>query len=183
MMLLLVIGCASTTPSSPKPLLLPSMPNDWGYNIDLAETRCEPIVGVYANLGIRQNDNGVRTQDGLWSRVVLMRSLPERMIAESLALYSDTDVNILTAELRGQVSRKIETEVSCHSGWHVIKFERSGNYLGDGVVEKQFLHRAWIRPDRDGNLIARVQRDAVYEVRFTEQNSESSEAWYFFQPL
>lgn len=176
---IVLLGCA--TVPAPEPLIIPTLPNDWGYNIDLAEARCVPIAGEFTNLGIRQNDNGFRSQDGLLSRHVLTRSLPDRMVADSVAIYSDPEALTLIAELRGQVSRKIETEVSCRSGWHVFTYERSGNYVGDGVVEKQFMHSAWIRQDRDGNLVARVLRNAVYEIRFSEQRSESAEEWYFFQ--
>lgn len=176
-----MIGCAGTP--APQPIPMPSMPSDWGYNIDLSKTKCQPIVGVIENLGIRQKENGVRTPNGLLSKDVLMRSLPERMIAESIAIYSDTDPGILTAELRGEISRKIEIEVACQSGWHVFTYERSGNYLGDGVQEIKFMHRAWLRSDRDGNIIARVRRNAVYEIQFAEQTTESSEEWFFFQPL
>ena len=179
----MLLGCAGTVAPKPKPLIFSTLPNDWGSDIDLEQTKCKPIAGVFENLGIRQNDNGFRTDDGLLSRNVLARSLSSSEIAESLVIYSDTESNFLRAELRGQFTITIEIEVSCRSGWHVFTFERSGAYLGDGVVEKRFFHSAWFRQDRDDNLVARVLRNAEYEIQFRETTSESSEEWYFFQPL
>jgi hypothetical protein len=157
------------------------MPYEWGLRIDTSKTRCQPINGDFQNIGVRQAVNGVQTRDGLLSKNVFSRSLPGRQIPESVAIYSDTESNVLTAELRGQVARKIAIEVSCDSGWHEFSFERSGNYLGDNVQEIYFRQRTWLRQDRDGRLVARVLQDAEYEVRFSERSSDFSENWFRFE--
>ena len=175
---LILSACASTPP----PVPIPSMPYEWGLRIDINQAKCKPVSGVFENLGVRHAENGVETLDGLLSKNVLSRNLPTRQNAESVAIYSDTESNVLTAQLRGQVVRKIAIEVSCDSGWHVFTYERTGNYMGDGVEEKRFRHRTWLRQDRDGNLVARVLEDAVYEARFSELTTKRSENWYRFEP-
>ena len=159
------------------------MPNDWAVNIDITEVECRPINREFLNLGIRQSENGFRTQDGLLTRDVLTRSLSSRIIADSVAMVSVTQASVLNAELRGEFNMTIAIEISCRSGWHMFDFRRSGQFLGDGVVEKQYWHRTWFRQDGDGNLIARVVKNAEYEIRFTEINTQSTEEWFFFQPL
>ncbi len=119
--------------------------------------------------------------DGLLSKDVFARSLPERQIPESIAIYSDTENNELVAELRGTVNRKIGIEVSCDQGWHEFSFERAGNYLGNSVQEIFFRQRTWLRQDRDGALVARAFQDAEYEIRFSERSSQSSDEWFRFK--
>jgi len=172
-------GC-STTP--PPPVNVLPVPGDWAPGIDMTEAECQPISGVFDNLGVREAENGVRTTDGLLSRDVLVRSLPGRQIPESVAIYSDTDVNVLDAELQGLVNRKIALEVSCNSGWHVFSFERAGNYLGNNIQEIYFRQRTWLREDRQGRLVVRALQDAEYEIRFSERTSDSSENWFRFEP-
>lgn len=144
---------------------------------------CKPFAGVFQNHGQRYNKREGLNTDGWLAEQVLTRRLPGGVVAQRVAMVSDPGVNLLDAELRASINQKIAIEISCSDGWHTFVFERTGNYVGDGVVEKRFRHAASYRLDEDSNLVAKVQVDAEYEVGFSENKMESSENWFQFAPV
>lgn len=175
-LLTLVAACATTPPEPP---VFPA-PSDWAVDLDTSR-ECAPISGVFDNLGVKQAENGIRTVNGLLSRDVLTRTAHGGGIPDRVAIYSDTEINQLNAELHGGVNRKIGMEVLCQGGWHLFSFERSGNYLGNNVQEIYFRQQTWLRQDRMGRLVARTVQSAEYEIRFSERTTESSENWFRFE--
>lgn len=153
--------------------------NDQGT--ETGET-CKPFAGVFENHGQRYNKREGLNTDGWLAEQVLTRRLPGGVVAQRVAMVSDTGVNLLDAELRGSINQKIAIEISCSDGWHTFVFERTGNYVGDGVVEKRFRHAASYRLDEDGNLVAKVQVDVEYEEDYSKRTMESSENWFQFSP-
>ncbi len=153
-----------------------------GANAEGGE-KCKPFAGVFQNHGQRYNKREGLNTDGWLAEQVLTRRLPGGVVAQRVAMVSDPGVNLLDAELRASINQKIAIEISCSDGWHTFVFERTGNYVGDGVVEKRFRHAASYRLDEDGNLVAKVQVDAEYEVGFSENKMESSENWFQFAPV
>lgn len=170
-------ACATSPP--PKPM--PFIPPDWAAQLDLDNTRCAPVAGQFDNTGEHYLATGAPADDGLLAEDVLARQLPTGRPAEIVILRSDTERNLLDAQIVGQVSRKIAIEVSCDGGWHTFSFERSGTYVGGGVKEKQFRQVSYFREDGRGRLVARVVKNAEFMSDIGSGSSVSSENWYRFE--
>lgn len=149
-------------------------------HLDLSHTQCKPIAGQFSNVGEHRVGGGGKAEDGHLAEDVLARQLPASRPADLVILRSDTEANLLTAEIVGQVRRKIAIEISCDAGWHTFSFERSGTSVGGGLQEKRFRQAAYFRQDSRGRLVARVVMDAQFISDSGSASDARAENWYRF---
>lgn len=177
--LLLFSACSAAPPSETHALI----PQHWVAQIDISKKQCTPIRSEFGNVGERFDESKGVIFDGRLGEYVFSRYLEGGQIAQTVELESDTSTGLLTAHLVGDSSRIVRFQVSCDAGWHVVSFTRSGNYLGEGVVEKQFEQISSFRLDRQARLVARVKMKGEFKSMYLFKSAGQSEGWYRFEPL
>ena len=104
-------------------------------------------------------------------------------LPNSIEISTDSQSGQLSVTLIGDTTRNLRYEIACDSGWYVLGKSRSGQYLGDGVVEKNFEKVSFFRTGDDGELIVRVIIDAQFNSMYIFNSEVEAEGWYRFQPV
>lgn len=109
--------------------------------------------------------------------------LPGGLLPNSVNLVTNSQAGELSVILIGDKKRSLHYEIACHLGWHVLRKSRAGQYLGDGVVEKQFGQITFFRPGDAGELIVRVLVDAEFNSMYLFNSGVHAEEWYRFEQV
>jgi hypothetical protein len=175
----LLVACATT--KSQKNRVDP--PAEWISQFNTEDIQCVDISERFQNSGERYLGNRMVAQDGLLAEMVFSRYLPGGLTSEFVEFDSDVQSGHVKVTLIGESKREMEFEIFCKLGWIMIKSFRSGQYLGDGVVEKNFEKVTFFRTGDDGELIVRVIVDAQFNSMYIFNSEVEAEGWYRFQPV
>lgn len=174
----LVVACA-VTPSDSGSV---QAPDSWLKQFGGQESQCQDFDKTYSNEGERQEGSEKKAHSIYLSELMFNR-LPGGVLPDSVRLIVDARAGQLLVTLRGETSSEAQFEITCELGWHVLKKTRSGQYLGDGVVEKQYGQISFFRKGRDGELIVRVVVDAEFNSMYVFNSSVQEEAWFRFSTI
>jgi len=175
----LLAACATTT-SDQEPI---GPPRGWISQFDGQNSTCADVTGKFANRGEKYAGEHEVIPDGLLGEAVLLVVLPGGVATDAVRINANVSSETMTVTLIGGVERKEDFEISCDRGWLVTKHSRRGQYLGEGVVEKQYDQVTLLRQGKAGELIARVMVDAEFNSSYIFNSDMHVGAWYRFQPV
>jgi hypothetical protein len=167
--LLLTAGCWASQPNDNKQFLV-------------KEQGCLPIDDEYANSGEQLTPPNEHGSQPYMSELMFSR-LPGGRLPESIKLTTSIETNQLSVTMVGKTERKLEYRIGCQSGWHILKRSRTGQYLGDGVVEKQYGQVSMFRTGRNGELVVKIFVDAEFNSMYIFNYSVKKQDLYRFQVL
>lgn len=174
----LLVACATASaPNGPN-----EPPESWLSQFDGKNAQCRDFEQIYSNEGEREKSSDKKAYSVYLSELMFSR-LPGGQLPHSLSLATDSKSGQLSVTLMGDMRRDLQYTVDCRSGWHVLNKTSTGQYLGDGVVEKQYGQVSFFRiGDRD-ELIVRVLVDAEFNSMYVFDSSVHADEWYRFWPV
>ncbi len=158
-------------------------PIEWISQFNTDQGQCVDVDARFFNNGERYLGNGMIAQDGLFAEMVFSQYLPSGLGPEYVEFSSDVQSGQVEVTLVGESTQRMEFEIFCEFGWTVLRSSRNGEYLGAGVVEKQFERVAFFRLGNKGELIVRVLLSASFNSMYVFNSEVESEGWYRFQPV
>jgi hypothetical protein len=173
----LLVGCATT----PDGNSTTQRPESWLTQFDGEDTECVRFDKIYRNDGERQASSEKSEYDVFLSELMFSR-LPEGRLPDSVRLDTKSEPGQLQVTLIGETTRDLQYTANCNLGWYVLKKTRSGQYLGDGVVEKHYGQVSFFRIGKGGELLVRVVVDAQFNSMYVINSNVSTDEWFRFLP-
>ena len=177
--LLFQTACA-TTDSTDEPA---GSPRNWVSQFDQHSGNCRDFSATFANEGEKYAGEAVPAEEAKLAPAVFSMVLPGGVPTESVTLSTNLGSGTLTVTLLGASTRNEEQDLSCAQGWLVTSHSRSGNYAGEGVIEKQFDQTAYFRVGSAGELIVKVVGNAEFNSVYIFNSDVHVKAWYRFRPI
>jgi hypothetical protein len=172
----MLAACATTSENA----TTAQSPLSWLGQFDGQDAHCREFARTYLNEGERAESSEKSAYSVFLSELMFVR-LPEGQLPHTVTLAPEVETGRLSVTLTGDTSRHLEYEVTCQSGWFVLKKARSGQYLGDGVVEKKYDQVSYFRIGEQGELIVRVTVDAEFNSMYIFNSSVGADEWYRFR--
>ena len=144
---------------------------------------CAAIDGVFANAGDRRSGDGRSFQEGLLAEHVISGYLPGAHVIDSVRIRIEPDTGILYVDFIGRVRRSLKIGVWCDAGWLWYSETRSGTWSAEGVQEKQYEKKVFLRQDERGDLVARVLIEAEFQSGPATTSQTSTDNFYRFRRL
>lgn len=176
--LALLAACATTAgPAKHDPI-----PDSWLDQFKGEDSHCLDFSKTYLNEGELPESSEKSAYDVFLSDAMFSR-LPDGQLPETVSLITDSETGRLSVTLMGKTSKHLQYEVICQSGWYLLEKASSGQYLGDGVVEKKSNQISYFRIGDQDELIVRVVVDGEFNSMYVFNSSIEAEEWYRFQPM
>jgi len=174
----MITACATTSETS----VHDQPPVSWIGQFGGEDSHCLDFSITYLNEGERPKSSEKNPYDVFLSDAMFSR-LPDGQLPDTVSLITDSETGRLSVTLIGKTSRRLQYEVICQSGWYMLEQASSGQYLGDGVVEKKSNQISYFRIGDQDELIVRVVVDAEFNSMYIFNSSIEAEEWYRFQPI
>lgn len=174
----LLAACATSTTEN----ISIQPPSSWVSQFEGDDTQCRDFDKIYINLGERQIISKKNAYNIYLSELMFSR-LPGGRLPNLIEISTDSQAAQLSVTLIGDTKRNLLYEIACDSGWHVLRKSRTGQYLGDGVVEKQYGQVSFFRRGNKGELIVRILVDAEFNSMYIFNSGVHAEEWYRFRPV
>ena len=175
--LFLNAACATTSQISNTTAMPPAA---WLGQFSGQDAHCREFARTYLNEGERAESSEKSAYSVFLSELMFAR-LPEGQLPHTVTLAPEVETGRLSVTLTGDTSRHLEYDVTCQSGWFVLKKARSGQYLGDGVVEKKYDQVSYFRIGEQDELVVRVTVGAEFNSLYIFNSSVDADEWYRFQ--
>ena len=175
---LTLLGSCATTSET---ISYEEQPVSWLGQFDRQDSKCRDFARTYLNEGERPASSEKSAYSVFLSELMFAR-LTEGQLPHTVRLVSEVGTGRLSVTLTGDTSKHLEYGVTCQSGWFVLKKASSGQYLGDGVVEKNYDQISFFRVGEQGELIVRVTVAAEFNSMYIFNSSVNVDEWYRFQP-
>jgi len=174
----LLVACATSTTGT----ISVQTPNSWVIQFEGENTQCRDFDKTYINKGERQIISKKDAHNIYLSELMFSR-LPGGRLPSSIEIATDNQSGQLSVTLLGDTTRNLRYEIACDSGWHVLRKSRTGQYLGDGVVEKKYDQISFFRIGDKGELIVRILVDAEFNSMYLFNSGIHADEWYRFRPV
>jgi hypothetical protein len=174
----LLAACATSTTEN----ISVQPPSSWVIQFEGEDTQCHDFDKKYINKGERQIIPKKDAHNFYLSELMFSR-LQGGRLPNSIEIATDIQSGQLSVTLIGDTTRNLRYEIACDSGWHVLRKSRNGQYLGDGVVEKQYDQISFFRIGDKGELIVRVLMDAEFNSMYLFNSGVHADEWYRFRPV
>ena len=176
---LILLSACSTTIARDAPSQPPSI---WTDQFTGEEQQCHVMDRSFVNEGERYAPSEEGPNNAYLSELMFSR-LSEGRIPESVHFVTNVQEGRLLVTFLGTTTRKLDYKVDCQSGWYTLKRSRSGQYLGNGVVEKQYGQVSFFRIGENEELIVRILVDAEFNSMYIFNSDVKTEEWYLFRPV
>ena len=157
-----------------------SIPDGWTVPVSHNAQHCNPIGGVYQNVGVGKFREGVDLKQARLD-AALGYVFPTVKMPHQVSIEVNEDSNVIQYHFLGPENQSFSTTVNCLDGWYKSEQKVSDHYVGDGATLDYSNRKIELGKSSDGELIVHVLLETQFSSFLVFKSFEIRESWSIYE--